>query len=64
LFNPSKAPVVEKAQHDPQFPWFLIPVTTPAETQSTSPTEICFSSVISSSAETCLLGISNPRTSS
>jgi len=39
LLNPSRDPVVENAQHDPQLPWFLTPVTAPAAFQSTSPTE-------------------------
>jgi len=32
---PSNDPVVEKAQHEPHWPWFLIGVTAPAVTQST-----------------------------
>jgi len=34
-FNPSREPVVEKAQHDPHEPWFLIGVTAPLESQLT-----------------------------
>ena len=34
LYMCSKAPVVEKDQQDPQFPWFLTPVTYPLERQS------------------------------
>lgn len=33
--NPSKAPVVEKAQHDPHIPWFFTAVTAPCALQST-----------------------------
>jgi len=33
--NPSSEPVVEKAQHDPHCPWFLMPVTAPYALQST-----------------------------
>jgi len=32
--RPSKAPVDEKAQHDPQFPWFFTGVTAPFVLQS------------------------------
>jgi hypothetical protein len=32
---PSNEPVVEKAQHEPHCPWFLIGVTAPAVTQLT-----------------------------
>ena len=39
LLNPSKAPVVEKAQHDPHSPWSLTSVTAPNTVQSTSPTD-------------------------
>ena len=31
---PSTAPVVEKAQHEPHWPWFLIAVTAPYFYQS------------------------------
>ena len=31
----SRAPVVEKAQHEPQAPWFLTGVTAPCSLQST-----------------------------
>jgi hypothetical protein len=33
--NPSNEPVVEKAQHEPQSPWFLTGVTAPFCLQST-----------------------------
>lgn len=36
LLKPSSDPVVEKAQQDPQFPWFLTGVTAPCCCQSTS----------------------------
>jgi hypothetical protein len=32
---PSRDPVVEKAQHDPHWPWFLIGVTAPLVSQLT-----------------------------
>jgi len=32
---PSNPPTVEKAQHEPQVPWFLTEVTPPLATQST-----------------------------
>jgi hypothetical protein len=34
-FNPYKAPIAEKAQHDPQLPWFLTLPTFPEVLQST-----------------------------
>ncbi len=57
LLNPSKAPVVEKAQHDPHCPWFLTGVTAPAAFQSTSAFGMCSWLSISTSV---WLGI-NPR---
>jgi hypothetical protein len=33
--RPSSPPVVENAQHEPHYPWFLIGVTTPLVLQST-----------------------------
>jgi hypothetical protein len=33
-FKPSKAPTVEKAQHDPHYPWFLTSETAPLVLQS------------------------------
>ena len=35
-FTPSTEPVVENAQHEPHWPWFLTRVTAPSETQSLS----------------------------
>lgn len=33
--KPSNPPMLEKAQHEPQFPWFLVGKTAPFYTQST-----------------------------
>jgi len=38
-FKDSDEATVEKAQHDPQPPWFLTAWTFPAVTQLTSPTK-------------------------
>jgi len=39
-FNDSEEATVEKAQHDPQDPWFLTFWTFPSVTQLTSPTKL------------------------
>jgi hypothetical protein len=38
LLSAYNAPVVEKAQQAPQFPWFLTEVTAPLDDQSIYPT--------------------------
>ena len=58
-YAPSTDPVVEKAQHEPQPPWFFTGVTAPLVRQSMAPAFWVVSSVTTLRSESGFTGNSN-----